>query len=258
MRKHDEEIEVTRRLLLALESADFELRPSDSPDVDATIGGRSIGVEVTVFHADEGLGRGGSVLRATEEKTARQSGGGPYLVWGIVDPVPGLITRIRDKVTVVTAYDRRRFTELRLLIVAQFPKPGAAASTFGLSAALNERSLSQHLHELLSGSAFDQAYLHLSLEQTIYAWTRSEGWRLVKGSPSVPAGSELSFKGVLRDPEWLPTRRVRHAPKQRGLWTSSPRREARQRSHRTVLVAKTVPNHWVENDAADRASHPKR
>jgi len=61
----------------------------------------------------------------------------------------------------------------------------------------------QQLHDLLTRSPFDQAYLHLSLEQTIYVWTRSERWQLVKGSPPAPAGSELWFKGVLRDPEWL-------------------------------------------------------
>jgi hypothetical protein len=203
MGKHDEEIEVTRRLLLALDGADFVLNPSDRPDVDATISGRSIGVEVTVFHADEGLRRGGSVLRATEEKTARQSDGGSYAVWGIIDAVPGLTTRIRDKVAIAAEYDRRRFTELWLLVVAQFPKPGAVASTFALSTALNASSLNQHLHELLSGSVFDQAYIHLSLEQTIYAWTHSGGWRLVKGSPPVPGGSEFWFKDVLHNPEWL-------------------------------------------------------
>jgi len=89
------------------------------------------------------------------------------------------------------------------LIVAQLPKFGAVGSTFALSAALNAPSLNQQLHDLLAGSTFDQAYLHLSLELTIYAWTRSERWQLVKGSPPAPAGSELWFKGVLRDPEWL-------------------------------------------------------
>jgi len=87
------------------------------------------------------------------------------------------------------------------LIVAQLPKFGAVGSTFALSAALNAPSLNQQLHDLLAGSTFDQAYL--SLELTIYAWTRSERWQLVKGSPPAPAGSELWFKGVLRDPEWL-------------------------------------------------------
>jgi hypothetical protein len=202
MTKHVEEMELTRRLLLALDCTDFVLNPSDRPDVDAAIGGRSIGVEVTVFHADEGLGRGGSVLRATEEKTERQAGGDPYLMWGIVDPLPGLTTRIHDKVAIAVDYDRRRFDELWLLIVGQFPKPGAVASTFALSAALNAPSLNRHLHNLLSGSPFARVYLHLSLEQTIYSWTPSDGWRLMMGSPPLPGGSDLWFKGVLCDPEW--------------------------------------------------------
>jgi hypothetical protein len=200
MAKHAEEIELTRRLLLALNCADFVLNPNDRPDVDGAIGGRSVGV---VFHADEGPGHGGSVLRATEEKTAKQADGRAYAMAGIVDPLPGLVTRVRDKVTIAEDYDRSRCTELWLLIVGQLPRPGAVASTFALSAALNAASLNQHLHELLSGSRFARAYVHLSLEQTIYAWSPSEGWWLLRGSAPAPGGSALSFKGVLRDPEWL-------------------------------------------------------
>jgi hypothetical protein len=203
MTKHAQELELTRRLLTALGCTDFELSPSDRPDIVAAIGGRSIGVEVTVFHSDEGSGRGGSALRASEEKTARRAGHGPYTVAGVVDPLPGLVTRTCEKATVAKDYDRSRFAELWLLIVAQFPKPGAVASTFALSGALNPRSLNENLHELLNGSAFGHVYLHLSLEQTIYGWTRSEGWQLVKGSPPAEGGSELCFKDVLRDPEWL-------------------------------------------------------
>lgn len=203
MGKHDEEIELTRRLLLALDGGDFVLNARDRPDVKAAIGGRFVGIEITVFHGDEGPGRGGSVLRASEEKAARRAGGGPSGGWVPIDPLPSLTARIRDKVNSAEGYDRREFTELWLLIVAQLPKSGAVASTFALSAALNAPSLNQQLHELLAGSAFDQAYLHLSLEQTIYVWTRSERWQLVKGSSPAPGGSELWFKSVLRDPEWL-------------------------------------------------------
>jgi hypothetical protein len=203
MAKHVQEIELTRRLLLVLDCADFVLNPSDRPDVDAAIGGRSIGVEVTVFHADEELGRRGSVLRATEEKAAKQAGGDPYLMWGVIDPLPGLITRIKDKVTIAENYDRSRFDDLWLLIVGQFPKPGAVGSTFALSAALNAPSLNRYLHELLSKSPFARVYFHLSIEQTIYVWTPSEGWRLLMGSPPATGGSEFWFKRVLRDSEWL-------------------------------------------------------
>jgi hypothetical protein len=202
MAKDVDEIELTRRLLVALDCADFALKPRDRPDVDATIAGRSIGVEVTVFHADETPGSGGSALRAAEEKAAKQAGGGPYGVWGVLDPLPGLTTRVRDKVTLAEDYDRTRFAELWLFIVAQFPKPGALASTFALSAALNAPTLDEHLHELLSRSPFARAYLHLSLEQTVYAWTPSERWRLLTGAPPEPSGGELWFKSVLRDPQW--------------------------------------------------------
>src|SRR5258706_7156237 len=150
MTNHVEEIELTRRLLQALSCGDFVLSPSDRPDVDVAIDGRAIGVELTVFHADEGPGRKGSVLRATEEKMAKQAGGGHYVIAGIVDPLPGLLTRVLNKVTIAEDYDRSRFAELWLLIVGQFPKPGAVASTFALSTALNAASLNYHLHDLLS------------------------------------------------------------------------------------------------------------
>ncbi len=211
MTHHVEEIELTRRLLLALGCARFVLNPSDRPDVNAAIDGRSIGIEVTVFHADEGLGPGGSGLRASEEKTAKQAGGRPYTIAGVVDPLPGLTTRIRHKVTIAQDYDRSRFAGLWRLIVGQIPKLGAVTSTFALSAALNAAYLNHHLHELLSGSPFARVYLHLSLEQTIYAWTLTEGWWLIIGAPPPPGGSELWFKSVLRDPEWLrdPTGKAR-------------------------------------------------
>src|SRR5574337_233485 len=185
MTHHVEEIELTRRLLLALDCARFVLNPSDRPDVNAAIDGRSIGIEATVFHADEGLGPGGSGLRASEEKTAKQAGGRPYAIAGIVDPLPGLTTRIRHKVTIAQEYDRSRFAELWLLIIGQIPKLGAVTSTFALSAALNAASLNHHLHELLSGSPRRRSALRPAPRR---AWTRSARGRPPGRCPGTRSG----------------------------------------------------------------------
>jgi hypothetical protein len=180
--KHAEEVELARRLFDALNCKGFTLTASDRPDVIAEIGGRCIGVEITVFHADEKPNRKGSALRAAEEETARKAGGALYGAWGIVDPLPGLNARIGEKISIATAYDAKRFDELWLLIVGQFPKPGAVVSTFASPIFLNLDDLNKHFNEMLSRSPFGRVYLHLWLNQTLYAWSPSEKWRFLSGS----------------------------------------------------------------------------
>lgn len=200
--RHADEVELTRRLLDALGRRDVTLTPSDRPDVFAEIEGRCIGIEVTVFHADEVINRKGSALRAAEEKTARDGAGAPYSTWGIINSLPGLSARITDKISVATAYDPTHFDELWLLIVGQFPKPGAIASTFALSNFLSLHELTQHFDEKLHGSRFGRVYLHLWLDQILYGWCPSEKWRLLSGSVAEPSDSMPCFKTILDDPEW--------------------------------------------------------
>lgn len=190
--KHAEEVELARRLFDALNYKDFTLTASDRPDVVAEIGGRCVGVEITVFHADEKPNRKGSALRAAEEEIARKAGGASYAAWGIVDPLPGLHTRIGEKISVATAYDAKKFDELWLLIVGQFPKPGAVVSTYPPSICPDD--LNRHFNRMLSKSPFGRVYLHLLLDQTLYAWSASEKWRLLSRSLPASGGSTLWFQ----------------------------------------------------------------
>ncbi|MGO9147835.1 MAG: hypothetical protein ACLQDF_15870 [Desulfomonilia bacterium] len=200
--RHVEELELARRLLDALNCTDFTLTASDRPDVIAEIGGRRIGVEITVFHADEEPNHKGSALRAAEEKTARNAGGSLYLAWGIVNSLPGLDVRIREKISIATGYYADRFDELWLLIVGQFPKPGAVVSTFASPIFLNLDDLYQHFNEMLTRSPFGRVYLHLWLDQTLYSWSPSEKWQLLSGSLPTSGGSTAWFKSLLNDPDW--------------------------------------------------------
>jgi len=200
--RHADEVELARRLLDALGRRYFSLTPSDRPDVLAEIEGRRIGIEVTVFHADEAINHKGSALRAAEEKTARDTPGGSYTRWGIIHSLPGLSARITDKISVATAYDQTQFDELWLLIVGQFPKLGAVASTFASPIFLSLDELTQHFDEELRGSRFGRVYLHLWLDQMVYGWSRSETWRLLSGSLPQSSGSTPWFKAILDDPEW--------------------------------------------------------
>jgi hypothetical protein len=77
--KHNEELEFATRLLVALGFHDAELKSWDRPDILAKMGSRRIGIEVTVFHADEESGSKGSALRAEEEKKTRKATVGPDL-----------------------------------------------------------------------------------------------------------------------------------------------------------------------------------
>jgi hypothetical protein len=187
--KHAEEVELARRLFDTL-NCKGTLTASDRPDVIAEIGGRCIGLEITVFHADEKPNHKGSARRAAEEETARKAGGALYGAWGTVDPLPGLTARIAAKISIATAYDAKRFDELWLLIVGQFPKPGAVVSTFASWIFLNLHDLNKHFNEMLSRSPFGRVYLHLGLDQTLYAWSPSEKWRLLSGSlPAARGGT---------------------------------------------------------------------
>lgn len=194
------EVELVRRLLNALSCKDFTLTKSERPDVSARIGERFVGVEVTAFHADEKPDHKGSALRAAEEKAARGACGAQYPVWGIVDYLPALRTRIADKILLATTYDRGQFNELWLLIVAQFPKYGAVTSTYMFAPNVNLDDLGRNLDEMLRGSPFERVYLLLFLDQKVYAWSPIGNWRLLS-EPSLMPDKPLWFKSLLNDQE---------------------------------------------------------
>lgn len=198
------ELECVRRLFATLGQQCPRLFSRDRPDVIAVNGGLRIGIEVTVFHADGGMGRRGSPLRAGEEAQSRKLPNSSYAARGISDPFPGLRARIMDKIKLARGY-RGKYHKLWLLIVAQLPKSGAVGATFIVPASLKRNLLNGQFHELLARSPFDAAYLYLSMDKTVYAWSERKRWQQVAG----PSGGKSSpdrglwFKDILNDLEWI-------------------------------------------------------
>jgi len=175
------ELSLVERLFETLGYKNVPLRPSDRPDVIAELFGHDIGIEVTTFHSDEKEKNKGSFLRAEEAKKAKESGGGPYFIWGgVPDPMPALRVRIEDKVRLATQYDNTKYDDLLLLVAGQLPMLEAVASTFVLPLSLNIDLLNQSFHKILSESPFSAVYIHLIMQQVIYRWTPSTLWQLIK------------------------------------------------------------------------------
>jgi hypothetical protein len=200
-----EEVELTRRLLNTLGHKDVTLARNDKPDVLARIDGRRIGIEVTVFHADEAIDCNGSKLREAEEKEARKAPDGPYSSWGVANPLSGLQARIADKIVVSAAYDASSLDEMWLLIIGQFPKSGALASTFISPIFVSIKELNQHFDATLRRSRFDTAYLHLSLHQITYGWSPNQRWQLQSSEIPEASRATLSLRKTLDDSGWLRT-----------------------------------------------------
>ena len=202
--KQREELELVRHLLSALGYQNFRLDFGDRPDILATVDNRRIGIEVTALHVDEGRVRKGSLLRAEEEKKAKNAQAQPYVMWGNINYLRALRFRIDEKIERAAKFDEKKFDELWLLLASQLPKPGAVASTFVVPALVDVNDLNQLFHERLFNSCFRAAYLHLLIDHALYAWNPLEMWRGVGIPEQRPSSvSGLWFKDILRDPDWL-------------------------------------------------------
>ena len=180
--KQREELDLAHRLLVALGHGRGHLTPSDKPDVLATITSRRVGIEVTQFHADEQpetQGRG-SQARAQEAKLSRARPDTPYPMWISIDPVPGLVVRINDKIKLAAGYDRTHFDELWLLVAGGLPKLGSLASTVALPFLVDLAKLNAATNLLLASSPYDVAYIHTHLPAGLFCWLRREGWRQIE------------------------------------------------------------------------------
>ena len=197
--RKEAEKEIVERLLRALKEAAFapllsetcHLEASERPDFVTSCGGSSIGIEVTVLHADESEDRpGGSELRKKEVQIWKAIPGNPYSMWGSVEFLAAFQHRVREKVAAAASY---KFDgDLWLVMAAQLPACSAVASTFVLPFLVEPESLNQHTHELLAGSRFKGAFFYLMLTRS-----GNEG----EGNPL----------DVLQDPDWLsdPSRKAR-------------------------------------------------
>jgi len=176
------ELDLVRRLLLSLDIKGARLQPSDRPDVLASVdGGRTIGIEVTVFQADERPDGKGSPARAQESNLARHPNGGLYLMWVTPEPLPGLEVRISDKIRKAEKSDTEMCDELWLLIAASVPMPAAVASTYLFDFLVTPQELNARTDELLRQSQFDAVYLHVHLTTTpagegLFRWSPENRW----------------------------------------------------------------------------------
>lgn len=176
------ELDLARRLFSALAITPDMLRHHDRPDVLASVGGRTIGIEVTVYHADEQPDGTGSPARSQEHDLVRQAEGKPYFMCVPSDPLPGLVARISDKVRKAEDYNMEGCDELWLLIAASVPMTGAVASTHMFDFLLNAQALNERTDYLLNASPFKAAYVHshLSAEgEALFSWSRAKRWSRV-------------------------------------------------------------------------------
>ncbi len=167
---------LVERLFQALGYTDFQLCPSDRPDVIARFRDYHLGIEVTTLHSDEGERNKSSLLRAEEMKKTREDKDRPYFMWGTLNPLPAFRVRIEDKVRLATQYDCAKFDDLILLISGQLPMPGGVASTYVQSLSINLDMLNQTFHELLLKSPFGATYIHLLMDKVIFEWSPSTRW----------------------------------------------------------------------------------
>lgn len=197
------ECELVQRLFSALHLEGFTFKASDRPDVVATGNGRRIGIEMTVFHGDEGQNlHGGSAQRKTEEQINRNVADRPDAMPVVVDPLPALVARIKDKVKKARDYQAESFDELWLVIDASVPRLGAVASTHIVSIAVNQEILNNSSHDLLSGSSYAKVYLHLLMGGGLYEWTRADSWCVLQAPQGISGVSLNRIKEILSDPEW--------------------------------------------------------
>ena len=97
-------------------------------------------------------------------------------MWGVADPLPGIVARIRDKIERATKYDASRYSELWLLISSQVPMPGALAATFVFEPFVNVSRLNEATHGLLTVSPFAAGHLHLAMTRVVFSWSREKQW----------------------------------------------------------------------------------
>jgi hypothetical protein len=188
--------------------------PETGMDVATTLGGRSIGVQITDYHADEDQTNGsrGQTLRSEEEKKARealkQDGVKSYGSWAPGNYIPPLRYRLASKIAKASKYSVVK-DELWLLVTAQDQRFGATGSTFIAAGVVSIETLNRELNEHLAASPFTRVFLFLASERAVYGWTKAANrWECLKEKPEldqehVREMQELLFgRGKVRD-AWL-------------------------------------------------------
>jgi hypothetical protein len=151
-----------------IRAAQPEIGPEERGiDVLFDLDGRRLGAQHTIFHSDEGHtpGKRGSPARAKEESMARVTQA-PFGMWGVFDYRPALRLRIAEKIAIAARHnDDELVAETWLVISANLPKWGAAASTMMAADVVRADDLNTLCHEPLAGSKFECALLVLHLDR---------------------------------------------------------------------------------------------
>lgn len=205
--KHDHELYLVRHLCeeaLGKQIAALEAR--DRPDVLVALGPEWVGIEVTVFHADEGGSKRGSLLRMEEQMRAEQArvrGDGYQIFVPDMDPNLALAERVRDKCS-KGGLRTSQTDQLWLLVSGGLVDDlGRLAATGVDPERIQVAKLNELTHDVLSASEFDRAYFDVHSWGRLYEWTRKSKWQAVEcaSSPRMallrPLSTGRSFRTVL-------------------------------------------------------------
>lgn len=170
-------------------------------DVQIEHAGRQIGIQVTDFSADEGVGDPRRSLRATEKRNAAQGRFPTYSI-PLQHQRAALQRRIRAKLKIAAGHDFKEFDEVWLLVSASLARPDSIASTFIVTPFLTADDLNCDLDAELKRSKYDRAFVHVQVGDSVYEWTRGPGRQLVHSEPppEPQRSGELWFMPYLRDP----------------------------------------------------------
>jgi hypothetical protein len=165
--------------------------------------GKKVGIQVTVFHADEHLAKNSSdeCLRSREEKDRSSDVIQTYAI--PIDYRPALSERINEKIVKAQSYSFSDFDEVWLLVAASLPQVGAIASTTMLPVFVDPENLNIDCHESLSRSKYSVAFLHIVNEKKTFRWQQLTRWQLVEDrGDNLPLGNETNYvKNCLNNTE---------------------------------------------------------
>jgi hypothetical protein len=186
--KQDHERYLVQHLCLeALGKEITTLIQQDRPDVLVEFDGMRVGIEVTVFHADEGINGKGSLIRMEEQIAAgraRARGGAYQLYVPDMDPTAALASRVKDKCGNF-GLKTSSIDELWLLVAGGLVDDiGRLAATGVDPKRLQVSELNKLTHDALTASEFDRAYFDVHSWGSLYRWTRSGKWKAAKCASS--------------------------------------------------------------------------
>jgi hypothetical protein len=111
-------------------------------------------------------------------------------MWGVFNYRPALRLRIDEKIAIATRHNNDDLVaETWLVISANLPKRGAAASTMMVADVVRADDLNTLCHAQLAGSKFECALLVLHLDRKVLGWDRVGRWRVI-ADPEGPARAQ--------------------------------------------------------------------